>query len=100
MLLTGDAVDAERAERIGLLNHIAPPGQAVARATELAGRLCERAPLALRRAKEAAYRGRDQTLAEGLRTEMLLSRLLVGTADLQEGRRAFVDRRQAEWQAR
>lgn len=100
MLLTGDPIDAHRAERIGLLNHVVAPGQALARAFELAERLCTRAPLAVRRAKEAAYRGWDQTLPDGLRTEMLLSRLLAGTADLSEGQRAFLERRDPEWQAR
>lgn len=100
MLLTGDPIDADRAERIGLLNHVVAPGQAVDRAFELAERLCARAPLGVRRAKEAAYRGWDQTLPEGLRTEMLLSRLLAGTADLAEGQRAFLERRDPEWRAR
>ncbi|MDO8364670.1 MAG: enoyl-CoA hydratase/isomerase family protein [Actinomycetota bacterium] len=100
MLLTGDPVDADRAERIGLLNHVVAPGQALDRAFELAERLCSRAPLGVRRAKEAAYRGWDQTLPDGLRTEMLLSRLLAGTADLAEGQRAFLERRDPEWRAR
>ena len=100
MLLTGDPIDAHRAERIGLLNHVVAPGQALDRAFELAERLCARAPLGVRRAKEAAYRGWDQTLPDGLRTEMLLSRLLAGTADLTEGQRAFLERRDPVWQAR
>ncbi len=100
MLLTGDPIDAARAERIGLLNHVVPAGGALERAFELAERLCARAPLGVRRAKEAAYRGWDQPLPDGLRTEMLLSRLLAGTADLDEGRRAFLERRDPVWQAR
>jgi enoyl-CoA hydratase/carnithine racemase len=67
---------------------------------ELAGQICSRAPLGVRRAKEAAYRGWDQTLPEALRTEMLLSRLLAGTADQDEGRRAFQERRDPIWRAR
>jgi enoyl-CoA hydratase/carnithine racemase len=100
MLFTGDPVDASRAERIGLLNQVVPAGTALERALALAERITGRAPLGVRRAKEAAYRGWDQTLAEGMRTEMLLSRLLAGTADLEEGRRAFLERRDPRWQAR
>lgn len=97
MLFTGDPIDAHRAERLGLLNHVAPAGGALERTLALAERIASRAPLGVRRAKEAAYRGRDETLEHGLRTEMLLSRLLAGTADLEEGRRAFLERRDPVW---
>jgi enoyl-CoA hydratase/carnithine racemase len=100
MLFTGDFVGAERAERLGLLNHVADEGGARDAALLLAERIASRAPLGVRRAKEAAYRGWDQSLADGLRTEMLLSRLLAGTRDLDEGRRAFRERREAVWEAR
>lgn len=100
MLLTGDPIAAERAERLGLVNRVVPEGEAYDGALELAERVVERAPLGVRRAKEAAYRGMDQTLEQGLRTEELLSRLLAGTADLEEGAKAFLERRQPQWKAR
>jgi enoyl-CoA hydratase/carnithine racemase len=100
LLFTGDPIEADRAERVGLLNHVVPEGEALDAAMALAERICQRAPLGVRRAKEAAYRGWDQTLTDGLRLEMLLSRLLAGTADLEEGRRAFMERRDAVWQGR
>ena len=100
MLLTGDAIDAERAERIGLVNDVRPAGQALVGALAMAERIAQRAPLGVRRAKEAAFRGLDQALADGLRTEELLSRTLAGTEDLAKGRRAFLERDQAEWSGR
>jgi enoyl-CoA hydratase/carnithine racemase len=100
MLVTGECIDAARAERIGLLNHVAEEGGALAAAIAMAARLLDRAPLGVRRAKEAVYRGWDLPLAEGLRTEMLLSRLLAGTSDLEEGRSAFLKRRDPVWKAR
>ncbi|HKE72255.1 MAG TPA: enoyl-CoA hydratase-related protein [Acidimicrobiales bacterium] len=100
MLFTGDPIDAERAERIGLVNQVVPPGQALDGALALADRILARAPLGVRRAKEAAYLGWDQSLGHGMRTEMLLSRTLAGTADLEEGQRAFSERRPPRWQAR
>lgn len=99
MLFTGDPIDAERAERLGLLNRVAPAGGALDAALALAERIAGRAPLGVRRAKEAAYRGWDLPISEGLRTEMLLSRLLAGTADLEEGRRSFTERRPPVWRA-
>lgn len=99
MLLTGDSIDADRAERIGLVNRIVPAGEAFNGALELAERILARAPLGVRRAKEAAYLGWDLPLAQGLRTEMLLSRTLAGSADLEEGQRAFIEQRRPHWQA-
>ena len=95
-----DPIDADKAERIDLLNHVVPAGEAAARAIALAERIVARAPLGVRRAKEAAYRGWDQSLGDGLRTEMLLSRLLAGTADIAEGKASFVERRPPDWKAR
>ena len=100
MLFTGDPIDADKAERIGLLNHVVAAGEAADRAIALAERIAARAPLGVRRAKEAAYRGWDQSLGDGLRTEMLLSRLLAGTADIAEGKASFVERRPPDWKAR
>lgn len=100
MLFTGDPIDAGRAERIGLVNDVVPAGHALDAALAMAERIVQRAPLGVRRAKEAAYRGWDQTLADGMRTEELLSRTLAGTADMAEGQRAFVERRAAVWTGR
>ena len=99
MLFTGEAIDAARAERLGLLNMVCEPGKAFDGAFEYAERICARAPLGVRRAKEAAYRGWDQPMHDGLRTEMLLSRLLAGSNDLREGRAAFRERRPPQWTA-
>lgn len=100
MLFTGDPIDAWRAERIGLVNQVVPPGEALDATFALAERILSRAPLGVRRAKEAAYLGWDQPLDQGLRTEMLLSRTLAGTADLEEGLRSFAERREPRWQAK
>lgn len=100
MLLTGEVLGAERAERLGLLNAVAPVGGALDAAVGMAELIARRAPLGVRRAKEAAYRGWDQVLPDGLRTEYLLSRTLAGTADLAEGLNAFLERRPARWEAR
>jgi enoyl-CoA hydratase/carnithine racemase len=100
MLFTGDLIDAHRAERIGLVNQVVPARTVLDATFALADRILSRAPLSVRRAKEAAYLGWDQSLAHGLRTEMLLSRTLAGTADLDEGQRAFAERREPQWQAR
>ena len=100
MLMTGDPIDAERAERIGLVNRVVPEGEALTGALELARRIAERAPLAVQRAKEAAHRGHGLPLEAGLRVEQLLSRLLAGTDDIREGAQAFAERRPARFEGR
>jgi len=100
LLLTGAPIDAGRAERVGLVNRVVAEGEALAGALELAEIIASRAPVAVRRAKEAALRGREQTLAEGLRLEDLLARTLMGTHDVSEGIEAFVEKREPRFEGK
>jgi E-phenylitaconyl-CoA hydratase len=100
MLMTGDPIDAVRAERVGLVNRVVAPGAARGAAMELAARIATRAPVGVRRAKEAALRGRELTLTDGLRLEDLLARTLAGQRDVTEGIRAFAEGRTAEFEGR
>jgi enoyl-CoA hydratase/carnithine racemase len=58
------------------------------------------APLAVAAAKEAAYRGVNTTLQEGLRIENFESQAIRQTADAKEGPRAFAEKRQANYEGR
>lgn len=97
LLLTAGDLDAARAERLGLVNRLADPGQALPVALELARQVCANAPLAVRgslRVANAAitadetqlWRLSDETHARLLRSE-----------DVIEGVAAFFEKRQAEW---
>jgi enoyl-CoA hydratase/carnithine racemase len=100
ILLTGEPIDARRALSMGLVNSVVPEGSAADEARRIAGVIATRAPVAVRRAKEAALRGMGLPLEEGLRLEELLARTLAGTADLEEGTRAFLERRRPEFTGR
>lgn len=100
LLLTGDAMAAPVAERWGLVNRIVPRAELMAAAYACAHRIAANAPLAVQAAKELAVRSRDLSLADGLRMEMLVSHALQNTEDLQEGRRAFAEKRPARFQGR
>lgn len=93
MLLLGDAIDAARAERWGLVNRIVEPAELLPTAMDYAARLAANAPLAVQAAKELALRSRDADLATGLRMEQLFLRILQDSDDLAEGRDAFAAKR-------
>jgi E-phenylitaconyl-CoA hydratase len=100
LMLTGEHIDAAEAYRIGLVNKVVPAGRALDEAIALAERICQNAPLSTRAIKEAAYRGMNATLEEGLRIEAFLSRIIRTTEDSREGPRAFAEKRPAQFQGR
>jgi len=100
MILTGARVPAAEALRIGLVERVVPVGELMAAAQTLARTIAERAPIALRYAKEAVVSGLQLPLADGLRLENDLSTLLRTTEDRVEGARAFVEKRTPRWVGR
>jgi enoyl-CoA hydratase len=97
MILTGEAVDAQEALRIGLVSQVVPRERLLAEAEALAGRIAARGPIAVRYAKEAVNRGLDMTLEQALRYETDLTIILQTTQDRAEGVRAFLEKRTPEF---
>jgi enoyl-CoA hydratase/carnithine racemase len=93
LLLTGQFIDAVEAHRIGLVQEVVPLDQLLSRAYELAQTICANAPMAVRMTKELALRSRDLTLPEGIRFYQALNRLVERSEDLEEGTRAFAEKR-------
>jgi enoyl-CoA hydratase/carnithine racemase len=100
MIFTGQVIDAAEAERIGLVLRVVPHDELMNAARELAGRIAAQAPLALRMAKAALYRGLNQTLDESLEFMALMQSMLHGTADHAEGVKAFFEKRNPKFQGR
>ena len=100
MILTGARIDAAEALRIGLVERVVPPGEVLAAAHTLARVLADKAPVALRYAKEAVVKGLALPLADGLRLEGDLSTLLRTTEDRVEGAKAFLEKRKPRWTGR
>jgi enoyl-CoA hydratase/carnithine racemase len=98
MILTGARLPAAEALRIGLVERVVAPDQVLPAAMELARSLADKAPVALRYAKEAVVKGLELPLADGLRLEGDLSTLLRTTEDRLEGARAFLEKRRPRWQ--
>jgi enoyl-CoA hydratase/carnithine racemase len=73
MILAGRIIDAEKAERIGLVNEVVAPGELMSTARKWAERICRAGPLAVRAAKEAMIRGYNSSLNDGVRLKMRYS---------------------------
>ena len=100
MILSGDLLDAEHALRIGLVNRVVEADALLAESLAYADRLASRAPLPQRMAKEVMHRIHGMSLDEALRLESDSFRDLGDTHDLDEGTRAFRERRPARFLGR
>ena len=93
LLLTGVFIDAREAHRIGLVNEVVPSEKLLDRAHELAATICANGPMAVRMTKELAMRSRDLSLPDGIRLYQALNRLIELSDDLEEGTKAFSEKR-------
>jgi len=100
MLITGDLISAQEAYRIGLVNKVVPSAELMSTAQALAHRINENGPLAVRAVKEAAYKGVQMPLNEGMRFETLLLSKLRESEDAWEGPRAFAEKRKPIYKGR
>lgn len=100
MLLTGDAISADHAQKIGLVNHVVTPGTEHDAAIALARKITAKSSHTLKIGKKAFYRQADLGLAEAynyaseVMTENMMAR------DAEEGICAFIEKRQPRWQDR
>jgi len=100
MLLTGEAISAEHAERIGLVNRVVVPGHEREEALKLARRIAGKSALTVKIGKEGFYRQLEMPLAEaydyvsGVMVENMLAR------DAVEGINAFIEKREPKWEDR
>lgn len=97
MVLTGDPLDAERAHALGLVNHLTEPGSARDRAVALAERICANSPVAVRHALEVMSAGSASGEAEHWDRTSAAREAVWASDDMQEGVRAFGERRPPRW---
>jgi enoyl-CoA hydratase/carnithine racemase len=100
LLITGARFDAQWALRYGLVNYVVAADQVLPRARELAEKICENGPLAVRAAKESALRGVEMTFEEGLKQEIEHARKVLASEDAREGPLAFAQKRKPEYKGR
>lgn len=101
MILTGDPYPVEELARHGFINHLEADVEAVrAKATTLARRIAENAPLSIRAAKASIAAGMDLGCAAGLVRAADLHRAVYASDDASEGPRAFAEKRAPRWTGR
>ena len=93
LALYGDWIDAEEAERLGLVNRVFAPADFDAGVADWAERLASQAPLAVSIIKRSLERGSEASFGEALETETVGQAALTATNDFTEGMQAFLEKR-------
>lgn len=100
ILLTGDPLPAERAHQLGLVNHLTPPGETLAKAVELAHRIARNAPLSIAAVKRAVNERTAYGDQDAFRQQDQLVAPVLASHDAQEGAHAFAEKRPPHWEGR
>lgn len=100
MILTGEMIDAQEAWRLGLVNEVHPVDQLEEKTMEMASKIAEKSPIALSMAKTAVKNAARMNLREGLDSEIDLFALCFSSEDKEEGVRAFIEKRKADFKGR
>ncbi|WP_069301246.1 enoyl-CoA hydratase [Neptunicoccus sediminis] len=100
MHLTGRFMDAEEAERSGLVSRIVPAKKLMEDAMATAAKIAEKSTLATMAVKEAVDRSYETTLREGILFERRLFHSLFATEDQAEGMSAFMEKRSAKFRGK
>jgi enoyl-CoA hydratase len=100
LALTGDPIDAERGYELGLVNHLAEPGEALQTAVELAEAIAANGPLALAATKRILVESVDWPEAEFFARQEAIAGPVRNSEDAREGARAFAEKRAPVWEGR
>ncbi len=93
LIFTGDMIDAQKANQIGLVNRVAAPDELMEEAKKMARKIISNAPVAVRFAKQAINEGLELDVARGQLIEVDLLALCFSTEDQKEGMKAFIEKR-------
>ena len=97
--ICGDAVSADRALQMGLVNQVVDEGEALAAAMKMAGRIAKRGPVAIRMVKDVVARGiQEPDMEKAIDIETKAWPKLFNTEDQKEGMRAFIEKRKPVYQ--
>jgi enoyl-CoA hydratase/carnithine racemase len=97
LLFTGDSLPAEDMKTYGLVSEVVPDSELAARVQAIGEKLALKSPIVLSRMKKVANEAADKSAADALRHELLELRNHQRSYDIQEGLRAFAEKRQPEF---
>ncbi len=97
MHLTGRFMDAEEAERSGLVSRVVPAKKLMDEAMAAAGKIAEKSMITVTAVKETVNRSQEVSLSEGLLFEKRMFHALFATEDRVEGMTAFVEKREPQF---
>jgi enoyl-CoA hydratase/carnithine racemase len=97
LAMTGDPIDARRAEALGLVNKVVPADSLLTEALALAERIAANAPLAVRYSKSVMQRAAEVPEAEGWKINREAVGVVFSSADAREGPVAFAEKREPHW---
>ena len=100
LILSGEAINAREAYRIGLVNEVVPAADLITRAEAILKQIFANAPIAVKYSIEAVNKGLETSQPEGLALEASFFGLCAATEDKKEGTSAFLEKRAAQFQGR
>ena len=100
LILSGDMIPAAEAQSIGLVEMVVPAEELRAKTLELANKIAAKSPLTLKVAKEALRASERLSIEDGISYERDLFCLCFSSADKEEGVKAFLEKRPAQWTGR
>jgi 2-(1,2-epoxy-1,2-dihydrophenyl)acetyl-CoA isomerase len=100
MIFTGELIGAEEALRLGIVSAVHAPERLLGATYELAAKIAQGPPIAIRLARRALYRNLQEDLRSALEFETFAQNICADTEDAREGIRAFVEKREPKFSGR
>ena len=100
LLLLGERIDAQEAQRLGIVNRVVPADEFESAVADWASKLAAKSPVLMRLGKDAMFRSQDMAFADALEYLRHNLSLAFSTDDIREGVSAFFEKREPKWKGR